>query len=77
MLIDQNYNVIQFRGDINPFVDHSQGEASLNLLKIVPYGLAQELKKAVEEAWQRNVAIERIGLRYRDRNGLRGINVSG
>jgi two-component system CheB/CheR fusion protein len=75
VLVDAKLNIIQFRGNSNEFLDHSHGEASLNLLKMLPYGLAQEIKKAVEESQERNAGVERIGIRFHDRNGPRRIDV--
>lgn len=50
VLINENMDILQFRGDTSLFIAPSSGRASLNLLKIVHQDLLTELKFAVDEA---------------------------
>jgi two-component system CheB/CheR fusion protein len=75
VLVDGDLNILQFRGKTAAFLDPAQGQASLNLLKMVPHGLAQELARAIDEAKQQNVSVRRKGVRVRDGQRLREIDV--
>lgn len=75
VLVDSDLNILQFRGKTAPFLEPTQGQASLNLLKMVPHGLAQELAKAVAEAKTQNTTLRRRGVRVRDGQRLREIDV--
>ncbi len=75
VLIDSEFSIIQFRGSSGDIIDHSSGEASLNLLKMAPYGLALALKELAEEARRLNSEVHRTCVRYRDRSGLREIDL--
>lgn len=75
VLVDNDLNIIQFRGRTAPFLEPAQGQASLNVLKMVPHGLAQELAKAIAEAKAQNATLRRQGVRVRDGQHLREIDV--
>jgi two-component system CheB/CheR fusion protein len=65
VLIDPESTIIQFRGD----------EASLNLLKMVPYALAQALKEAISEARAKNASVDLLGVRFRNRDVISELDV--
>ena len=50
VLVDDNLDILQFRGDTSSFLEHSHGEASLNLLRMLPKGQMADVRRAVEEA---------------------------
>ncbi len=75
VLVDAENTIIQFRGQTASFLDPAQGQASLNLLKMVPHGLAQELSRAIDEAKRQNVTVRRKGVRLRDDQRLRLIDI--
>ncbi|HEX4638878.1 MAG TPA: chemotaxis protein CheB [Chthoniobacterales bacterium] len=50
VVIDSNMNVRQFRGKTGPFLEHSPGPASLNLLHIVRTALVPDLRTAIHRA---------------------------
>jgi two-component system, chemotaxis family, CheB/CheR fusion protein len=75
VLVDSNLNILQFRGKTAAFLEPAQGQASLNLLKMVPHGLAQELASAINEAKKQNITVRRKGVRVRDGQHLREIDV--
>ncbi len=75
VLVDSDLNILQFRGKTTSFLEPAQGQASLNLLKMVPHGLARELALAITEAKQQNVTVRRKGIRVRDDQRLREIDV--
>ncbi len=75
VLVDGDLNILQFRGKAADFLDPAQGQASLNLLKMVSHGLAQELARAIDEAKKQHVTVRRTGVRVRDGQRLRAIDV--
>lgn len=59
VLITEALEIIQFRGHTNPYLQPAQGEASLNLLTMVPFGVAEALRAALDEAKLHNLQIRR------------------
>ncbi len=65
VLINELLDIIQFRGQTHPYLEPAQGEASLHLLTMVPFGVADALKAAINEAIEQKVPVrrERIPMR--------------
>jgi two-component system, chemotaxis family, CheB/CheR fusion protein len=65
VLINESLDIIQFRGQTHPFLEPAQGEASLNLLTMVPFSVADALKVAIAEAKDQKLTVrrERVPLR--------------
>lgn len=61
--INQNMEIVQFRGDTAPYLVAAPGTPSLQLLKMVRGGLAPSLRSAIEQARKLGVAVRRKGLR--------------
>ncbi len=59
VLVNDSLDIIQFRGRTHPFLEPAQGEVSLNLLTMVPFGVADSLKTTIDEARQQNVPVRR------------------
>jgi two-component system CheB/CheR fusion protein len=53
-VINQNLEVLQFRGQTGQYLQHSHGEASLNLLKMAHDGLVLDLRAAINKAIKKN-----------------------
>ena len=68
VLVNKNLDIIQIRGKINQYIEPSQGDASLNLFKMMKEGLNLELHTSIKKAkkTQNPVTIEDISL---DSNG--------
>lgn len=75
VLVDGELNILQFRGKSAAFLEPAQGQASLNLLKMVPHSLALELARAIDEAKKHNVTVRRKGVRVREGQRLREIDL--
>ena len=50
MIVDDDLQIVQFRGQTGPFLEPAPGEASLNLLKMAREGLLYGLRTALHEA---------------------------
>jgi two-component system CheB/CheR fusion protein len=69
VLVDQNLDVVQFRGRTGPFLEPPPGEASLNLLKLAREGLLHELRSSLQAARKSRKPVRREGLRVRSNGG--------
>lgn len=57
VIINENLEILQFRGQLGAFLDPAPGKASLNILKIVRPSLALELRAALHQAMQPEATI--------------------
>ncbi len=57
VIINENLEVLQFRGQLGAFIDPAPGKASLNVLKIVRPSLALELRAAIHQATQNEATV--------------------
>ena len=73
VLINEAMQIMQFRGRTNPFLEPAQGEANLNLLTMVPFGVAEALREALAEAKQGNIAVRRSRVVHRRQQSFRDI----
>lgn len=62
VVVDQDLEIIQFRGSTGLFLEPAPGKASLNLLKMARTPLAFELRNAVHKAQQSGQAVRKSGL---------------
>jgi len=62
VVIDDNYRIVQFSGEVGTYLAPERGEADLNLFRIVRDDVALHVRAAVEAARQKGMAIrlERI-----------------
>ncbi len=62
VLIDENFDVQQYRGRTAPFLEPPAGQPSANILRMVREGLFQELRSALTEAKASKSPVVREGL---------------
>ena len=65
VIINSQMEVLQFRGRTGVYLEHSHGEASLNLLKMARESLAVDLRTAVGRAIKQNARVRHEGARVR------------
>jgi two-component system, chemotaxis family, CheB/CheR fusion protein len=76
VIIDDDLNIIHFRGFTGLFLEPQPGTASLNLLRMVREGLRLDLRSAIIRA-KRNTTVERKeGVEFRYGDKLRRANIS-
>jgi two-component system CheB/CheR fusion protein len=75
VLIDESLEILQFRGDTQPYLEHAQGQASLSLLRMARKGLLAGLSQAVQEAKDSRKPVHKRGLKLRDGDGFRSVDV--
>jgi two-component system CheB/CheR fusion protein len=62
VVVNADWEILQFRGETDPYLKPAAGEASLNLLKMAREGLAAGLHSAVQEALKNNRKVKKGGL---------------
>ncbi|MEX0802969.1 MAG: chemotaxis protein CheB, partial [Candidatus Binatia bacterium] len=65
VLINENYDVLQFRGQTGAYLAPAPGEPNHNLLKMTRQGLFMELRSALTECRQNRAAVRRQAVRLR------------
>jgi two-component system, chemotaxis family, CheB/CheR fusion protein len=69
VLVNENLEVLQFRGRTGPFLEPPPGDASLNLMKLAREGLLHGLRSALQAARKSRKPVRREGLRVRSDGG--------
>jgi two-component system CheB/CheR fusion protein len=75
VLIDRNFEIIQFRGNTEPYLVQAQGRASLALLKMARPGLLIPLRALLQRAKRTNEPVREEGVRVRSTKGHHEISV--
>lgn len=66
VLINDEMEILQFRGRTAPFIEPAAGIASYHLLKMARPDFAPHLKKLIQTARTRNTSARKTGLQFRD-----------
>ncbi len=75
VLVNDNLDIVQFRGRTSNYLELPPGEPTNNLLKMAREGLFLELRSAIEEARKQHHAVRREGLRVRVDGDSRSVNL--
>jgi two-component system, chemotaxis family, CheB/CheR fusion protein len=77
VVVNEQMNILQVRGDTNAYLRLTPGIASLNLLKMAREGLLIELRTAIYQALMQNVVVRKEGIRVEtgDQSSLVNIEV--
>lgn len=75
VLVNEDLDILQFRGDVSPFLALSAGRASLNLLKLTRDGLGAELQLAMTEAREKHSRVQRTGINVMQGESARAIDL--
>lgn len=65
VLVNNNLDILQFRGRTGAYLEPAPGEPSHNLRRMAREGLFPELHHAIDECRQQNAAVRRPGVRVR------------
>jgi signal transduction histidine kinase len=74
VVVDDDLNILQFRGKVGAYLQPFPGMASLNLPKMTGEGLSSELRNAVQKARREDAPVRREALRVRGDSGLIELN---
>jgi two-component system CheB/CheR fusion protein len=69
VVVDEDMDILQFRGHTGAFLESRPGAASLNLMKMAREGLLFELRAAFQRARKERAAIRRTGVRMKSDGG--------
>jgi len=73
VVINEELEVLQFRGHTGQFLEPAAGEASLNLLKMARNGLQVELRNAIHRAIDKNSSVVKDNLQLRSNDQIRSV----
>jgi two-component system CheB/CheR fusion protein len=76
VLINGDFEVIQFRGDTGAYLAPAPGKASLGLLKMLREGLLAGVRGAIHKARREEAPVREHGLRVKSNGGHRLVEVS-
>jgi two-component system CheB/CheR fusion protein len=75
VVIDEDMQVLQFRGATGRFLEHAPGTASLNLLQMARPALIIDLRTAIHRALKENAAVRRENIFLKDNGGALLVNI--
>ena len=70
VLVDENFDILQFRGRTNAYLESPAGDPTNNVLKMAREGLFLDLRNALTEASKQNIPVSRAGISLRRDSGL-------
>jgi len=75
VIVDEKDNIVEFRGQTDPYLGHTYGRASFNLFKMARKGLLLEIRQAIQEARKRDATFRKEGVSLRHRGQLRKVDL--
>lgn len=75
VVINENMEIIQFRGDTSPFLNNSPGIPTANLFKMAREGLGAELHHAITKVKKNGVAVQKEGIRLNHQSKLKEVSL--
>ena len=75
VLVNDELEVLQFRGRTGPYLEMPSGEASFSLLRMARDSLFLELRSATDEARKTDAPVRRRNVRIRDEHEVRRVNL--
>src|SRR5262249_17774800 len=76
VVINEELEIVQFRGQTGPYLEPAPGAASFNILKMAREGLWLPLRGALEEAQKQNRAVHKPAVRVKFNGSDRTIDLS-
>ncbi|HJW81744.1 MAG TPA: chemotaxis protein CheB [Acidiferrobacterales bacterium] len=75
VVINEQLDILQFRGQTGAYLEPAPGEASLNILKMAREGLKLELSAAVKQAVSHHATARRSGVGVKQNGQIRSVNI--
>jgi two-component system, chemotaxis family, CheB/CheR fusion protein len=75
VVVDQNLEILQFRGAVTPYLQPASGKASLNLFNMTPPVLEFELRSLIERAKSSGGNVRREGLQIEIGGAIQMLNL--
>jgi two-component system CheB/CheR fusion protein len=75
LVINEDMEILQFRGNISPYLKPQPGKASLNLMKMAGESLAMELRILIRQSHGKDAAVRKEGIKVRQDGVVSTINI--
>src|SRR5262249_56765662 len=75
VFVNEQLDIVQFRGNTSPYLTPAPGRASLNVTRMLREGLAAPVSGALLRAQRAKELVRETGLRVRSEDGWRNIDV--
>jgi two-component system CheB/CheR fusion protein len=75
VLVNENLEVMQFRGHTGLYLEPAPGAASLNLFKLARPGLAVALRAALDQARKAARSVRKTGVQFKANGGFKTVNL--
>ncbi len=74
-IVNDDLEILQFRGQTSPYLSPAPGKASLNLLKMAREGLLLDLRTAIHQAKKLDAPVRKEGLQVKYDEQYRRVNI--
>ena len=75
VIVDRRDAIVEFRGEIDLYLEHTPGRASLDLFKMARKGLPLGLRQALQEARKKDAPVRKTGLTVLRRGQLHRLDL--
>ncbi|HYV95263.1 MAG TPA: PAS domain S-box protein [Chitinophagales bacterium] len=75
VVVNENLDIIQFRGSIGLFLEPAPGKASLSLLRMARNGLGFELRNLVHKAMKSGKQVKKSGIEMQHRGASHNVSI--
>jgi two-component system CheB/CheR fusion protein len=75
ILVDTNLEILLFRGDTQPYLEHGQGDANLSLPQMAQKGLLASLREMIQEVQATAAPVRREAVKFRHLEGFRSVDL--
>jgi two-component system CheB/CheR fusion protein len=76
VVVDADLKVLQFRGHTAPYLEHTGGQPSLNLLKMTRGGVGLELRKLIQKVKKTGTGVSSEPLQFPLNEGAKPVSIS-
>lgn len=75
VIFNDRLEVLQFKGQTGPFLEHSPGFASLDLLKMLKGGLISDVRSTIDAVRKENSPVRKEGIKVRFNGGTKRVAI--
>ncbi len=75
VIVNSDYEIVQFRGRTGPFLEPTPGQASLSLLRMAREGLLVDLRGALQKAKKNDAIVKKEGVEVRSNGGTHDVDI--
>ncbi|MGJ5674206.1 MAG: chemotaxis protein CheB [Nostochopsis sp.] len=75
VMINDNMDILQFRGETSPYLRPAPGDPSFNLLKMARKGLLEELRTAIHQVKRQDVPVRKEQIQIEGSDPSRNVNL--